>query len=50
MALWEESPASVIDAYEEILRLERKFREAGRYEPSGATTTTSGPVRGSSAS
>jgi UDP-2,3-diacylglucosamine pyrophosphatase LpxH len=30
--LWEESPASVIDGYEEILRLERKFRDAGRYE------------------
>ena len=30
--LWEESPADVLDAYTEVLRLERKFREAGRYE------------------
>ena len=43
--LWKESPASVIDWYEEILRLERKFREAGGTSASGATTTTSGPVR-----
>jgi hypothetical protein len=30
--LWEESPADVIEGYKEVLRLERKFREAGRYE------------------
>jgi UDP-2,3-diacylglucosamine pyrophosphatase LpxH len=30
--LWEESPADVLDAYTEVLRLERKFREAGRYD------------------